>query len=112
MNFDLETFFSKEEFILQTAHQISKDLAGLTANAPNWNVDLDAPALKQMSTQLQPILKDLEGDFLQQFIYKVDLKEQDFIRGLDARDDFELLSILIIKREAQKVYLRQQFSSH
>ena len=110
MSFDLENHFNEQEFIMQTGHQISKDLAGLVADSPAWEINFDRDALPQFTVQLQLILRNFTGQELHQFVYRVDLKENDFIRGVDASDNFELLSILIIKREAQKVYLRRQFS--
>ncbi len=62
--------------------------------------------------QLLPILNQLaEQSKLSQFIYLVDLNEDDFKKSLQ-QQGFSELSYLVIKREAQKVYLKNKFSQH
>jgi hypothetical protein len=110
LKFDIEKQFNEEEFVVKTCNQISKDLVGLIAELPAWKVDFDENPLNQIAGQLAVILLKMKASELQQFIYSVDLKEKDFLRGVDALDELHLMSILVIKREAQKVFLKSMFS--
>ncbi|MCB9224596.1 MAG: hypothetical protein H6582_10495 [Crocinitomicaceae bacterium] len=107
---NIDQFFSKEKFVLDTCQQINKDLAGLVQFEPNISVDIDENVLDQLVNILKDILLQMDSAKIQQFIYKVDLKESAFIRAVSQEDDFQNLALLIIEREAQKVYLRHKFS--
>lgn len=107
---NIDQFFSKEKFVLDTCLQINKDLSGLVQYEPDIQVDLDNNILDQLVNILKDILLQMDSAKIQQFIYKVDLKESTFIRSVSEDDDFQNLAFLIIEREAQKVYLRHKFS--
>ena len=66
--------------------------------------------LEDLMQQLQPILQEMDlSNTLSQFVYRIDLAETDFHEALSS-GDFHNLSFMIVKREAQKVYLRNKFS--
>ncbi len=96
--------------MLLTIQQIHKDLAGLVTLKSEVLLDFELDIYPQLEDHLKELLKELNDSELQQFVYKVDLKEHDFLNALSAQDDFEKLSFLIIQREAQKVYLKSQYS--
>jgi len=95
---------------LKTCKQIQKDLLGLTTRAHEFRINFEEDVLAQMVDSMQFVIEGLSGGELQQFIYKVDLKEQDFNAAISQNDDYEELIFLIIQREAQKVYLKHKLS--
>ena len=106
---DLVVQFSIDEFVDKTVVQINKDLSSYSIKTIVKTESKDVLSL--MIGQLLPIVKELfESERLEQFTYRVDLSEKKwiyFIQGFD----FEYLSEQIIIREAQKVYLRELFST-
>ena len=111
LTFDrLRQYFSEEEFVLATIQQIHKDLAGLVKLENDLLIDFGFDIYPQIEGHLKTILSQMTDSLIQQFIYKVDLKEHDFLNALSAQDEYNKLSFLIIQREAQKVYLKIQFS--
>jgi hypothetical protein len=107
---DVSSLFEKEQFVIDTCQQISKDLAGLTEFPPEFDVDMDNDVLNQIIQQLAVCLLKVSAQNLQQFIYRVDMKEADFHRSLAQEDDCQELAFMVVRREAQKVYLRAKFS--
>lgn len=97
------------EFATNTCAQINKDLQGVSlATVALKNIEATT-ILEDLIQQLNPILEKLfKNAKLSQFIYLVDLNERDFKRSF-AQQDFNELSYLVIKREAQKVYLKNKF---
>jgi len=111
LSFDtLQKFFSEEEFVLGTIQQIHKDLSGLVALDHDLKVDFTADIYPQLEAHLQELFLKMNDQLIQQFVYKVDLKEYDFLNALSAQDDYRKLCFLIIQREAQKVYFKRQYS--
>jgi hypothetical protein len=106
---DLLGFFSNEEFIQKTFAQISKDLLGLTKSELQFKRDMNQDVLRQMMEELMTVLSKMNEQTLQQFIYKVDLKEVNFLEAITKNDGFHDLSFLVIKREAQKVFIKAHF---
>ena len=107
---ELEKFLNTEEFIIQTCQQIAKDLAGLISFTPDFNIDLDGDVLIELSDKMAGIFTDMSSQNLQQFIYKVDIKESDYLQAMALQDEYQSLAYLTVKREAQKVFLRAHFS--
>lgn len=104
---EISTFFDKEEFVEKTRQQIEKDLSGLFLFKPEQKDDI----LSSFSEELVSILNQLTDNQLQQFCYRIDLSEQLMHElSLNKEDNYEL-AFHIIKREAQKVFLRTQFKS-
>ena len=107
----LVEYFDKEIFVQKTAFQINKDLNGLS----DYKVDPDFNQAQEKSLDhfldlLQTALLDLhEKNLLQQFVYAVDLPENQYLKTL-ADVDLKELAYLILRREAKKVYLKMRFS--
>lgn len=108
-NADIDQLFVNEDFVIQTCLQMAKDLTGLVSQPPAFDLDLDENALEQITAILTPVLLKMSAQNLQQFIYKVDIKEEEFLHAMALEDDCHQLAHVVIKREAQKVYLRAQF---
>ncbi len=102
---ELKKAFDTTNFVDQTCAQINKDLIGLS-DAIISNRQLNDP-LEDLTEQLIPIISAMKD--LQQFIYKVDLPEKIYINAL-SQLNWHDLSYQIIRREAQKVFLRDRFS--
>lgn len=107
---DLKTYFSQEEFVVKTCQQINKDMVGLIQNPLEFNVDLEQDVLEQLVRIVAQNLKKMSDLHLRQFIYKVDMKEQEFESNLNRQLGIEDLAFKVIRREAQKIFLRIKFS--
>jgi hypothetical protein len=110
---ELQSFLNQKDFVDATVAQINKDLQGLfygnfeAAKTPENNL------LENLVQPLKPILVELskrQPEQLSQFIYRVDLAEKKFFESLSSDETLQRLSLLIIEREALKVYLRLKFS--
>jgi hypothetical protein len=100
------------EFADKTCAQINKDLQGVSLAAVTLNNIEATTILEHLIQQLNPILEKLaEEGKLSQFIYVVDLNEHEFKNSF-TQQNFNELSYLVIKREAQKVYLKNKFREH
>ncbi|MBL7899868.1 MAG: hypothetical protein JNJ99_15110 [Crocinitomicaceae bacterium] len=109
----LVNFFDHQLFVEKTIQQINKDLQGLYYADFGISDNKEMSLLDNLIKNLMPVLLELskrQPEQLSQFIYKVDLPEKKFHDALSKDQTLELLSFLIIEREAQKVYLRQKFS--
>ena len=107
---ELTVFFDQESFVLKTVEQINKDLAGLALSSVDFSIDFELEVLPQLTLQLAAEIKKMTGRSIQQFIYKVDIKESEYLNTLSKEDDFQELALLVIRREAQKVYLKSKLS--
>jgi hypothetical protein len=107
---EIQSLFQAAEFISETCAQINKDLLGLSEESIKQEDILQtANPLEQLIADLEPILAFLtDRGNLQQFIYKVDLSEKKYFQVLNG-DDPNGLAFLIIRREAQKVFLKRKF---
>jgi hypothetical protein len=104
---EIDTFFDKDEFVEKTRQQIEKDLSGLFHFRPSVQSD----PLTTFTNELLLILEQLSPAELQQFCYRIDLSEH-LLQALHQNSiDKSELAFQIIKREAQKVFLRTQFKS-
>ena len=104
---EINSFFDKKEFVEKTRQQIEKDLSGLFLFNPKPERDV----LGSFELELKLILNQLSSNQLKQFCYRVDLGEtlvEDLLANSDEKAE---LAFQIIKREAQKVYLRTQFKA-
>jgi hypothetical protein len=106
---ELVVQFNIDKFVKKTIAQINKDLANYTSqNIEKPNTE---NVLESLIGELLPIIKCMmESNHLEQFIYRVDLNENKWIY-FTQDFDFEYLSEQVIMREAQKVYLRELFST-
>lgn len=107
---DLRVYFSKEDFVIKTCQQINKDMVGLIQNHVEFDVDMQADVLEQLVRTLACNMKKMSDINLRQFIYKVDIKEQEFESNMNRQLGIEDLAFKVIRREAQKIYLRIKFS--
>ncbi len=85
-------------------------MSGLVKIEEGFLLDFSRDIYLQIEAHLIAIISDMSDSILQQFVYKVDLKEYDYLNAISARDNFQKLVFLIIQREAQKVYFKIQFS--
>lgn len=108
---EVEAFFDSRSFVEKTAAQINKDLSGLTDMSIQLDdLDQQKDVLGFFLGHIETALIDLiKLNQLQQFIYRVDLPEKDFLKQLSAGDLTEL-AYLVLRREAKKVYLKERFT--
>ena len=99
------------KFVEQTKQQIAKDASGL-CDVPNFEIDFEKPLIGQFVDWIDAIQQSIRdsGNTADQFYYIVDLPEKE-VRKIQF-DSSNTLSELILYREAQKVYLRNTFSSN
>lgn len=107
----LEAWLGKEEWVSATVRQLEKDLSGLTAAEPHFELDNKQDLLEQLSVQLAAIIRQMPLSALQQFLYSVDVSASEVQQALGAPNDRHLMAFYIIRREAQKVYLRKMPST-
>jgi endonuclease III len=113
MDFNIELYKNKAEFILQTAQQIIKDfgLFGLEITF-SGNTDM---AYEELFNQLNSTIRYLiENDFgrLYALLYQIDLSESQIIskkREYPGHSDSEIITELVIHRELKKVLTRNYF---
>jgi len=106
----LKEQFQIKDFVQKTIYQINKDGIGL-ADDDIVIADYEIETIYEIVIKkVESLLKELDkNSFLQQFIYKVDLNEKNWIYFMSFQN-FTKLAEEVIKREAQKVYLREMFS--
>ncbi len=110
LNIDLK--LQNNDFLISTCTQINKNLQGLTDQKIKITDQIFQSPLSKISQQLCEIVHLLEKmNKIQQFIYTVDIKETVFKAYLTRKISIDELNYEIIKREAQKVYLRHYFSN-
>lgn len=104
---EIRAFFDSKSFVEKTCLQINKDLQGIAS----VEVAIDSEnILDQLIAKLALIFIEISSfEILGQFIYRVDLKESEFRDNLQ-KSDWETLAYLVVRREAQKVFLRQHFN--
>lgn len=105
---EIRDFLTIPDFVEKTCTQINKDLLGISDAILRFESDNIHP-LDGLVNDLVAILfeiKDLEK--MAQFIYRIDLNEVDFRKNLD-QANWQKLAFLIIRREAQKVFLKHKF---
>ncbi|UKN00831.1 hypothetical protein K6119_13940 [Paracrocinitomix mangrovi] len=105
----LSKYFDKAEFVQKTIAQIEKDLDGLCKLQVEFTSTKEDDVLDHIMVQLSEVLKQMSSRNLQQFIYRVDLQEGQYLEALRKEDELVELSYMVIRREALKVYLRTQF---
>lgn len=110
---EINEFFSTEEFVQLTCSQIKKDLQGVYPKKVYFEFKGNDTILDQLIQQLSLILEDISkinSNNLLQFVYQVDVSEKEYYTSIASDNAFYNLAFFIIKREAQKVYLRKKFS--
>lgn len=108
---ELKTEFEIPGFVEKTIAQLNKDLIGLTeltlAPINLNNQDLLEDLIQKLSEIIETIATNGQ---LAQFLYRVDLSENE-ANNSSHSGDWNLLAFYIIRREAQKIYLRNKFSN-
>lgn len=108
---ELHKRLSSKEFVHLTKDQILKDAEGLLNDVPVFEPDFNGDVHEQFILFLSGILEELtksDTSRLMQFIYRVDLNENQFHDSVYG-GDLDQLAQLIIRREAQKVFFKNYF---
>ena len=107
----LISYFSNEDFVLKTQHQIHKDFAKFNLEFPEsfvfevWTKEQIEEAIQE---RLKEIIKFGETRLLQ-LLYTIDIPENQFLNLVTAPDFLVSISQAILKREAMKVYFQSKF---
>ena len=107
----LLTQFESTEFILKTQVQVVKDFNQFSIDFPDsfisthWLLD---DILLIIEEKLTELVKSGEQNLLN-YLYQVDIPEQQFISLLNDKLFLSKLSEIVLKREAYKVYLRSKY---
>tara|TARA_R110002096_G_scaffold339067_1_gene532503 strand:+ start:18 stop:365 length:348 start_codon:yes stop_codon:yes gene_type:complete len=102
--------FQIQDFVEKTIQQLNKDLNGLAESEIKLTTAKSENVLDDLIVVLSGKLDELSRiSQLQQFIYIVDLKENEWLSFI-SNQDLKSLAEQIIIREAQKVYLREMFN--
>lgn len=108
---EVEKSMGSLDFIEKTCQQLNKDLTGLSNQRIIGTGLTPEFALEMLTTELEGILLTIDThQLLAQFIYRVDLSEELYSSAL-RHSDYNELAYQIIRREAQKVYLRTMLSN-
>lgn len=96
------------DFVEKTMAQISKDFnrCGI-----DFEFQLQSNLLlkEQVVSEIRNAIVKLSSTELQQFIYTIDLNENDFLKAVTMNDDLLTLSEKILQREALKVFIKINF---
>ena len=96
------------DFVEKTMAQISKDFnrCGI-----DFEFQLQSNLLlkEQVVSEIRNAIVKLSSTELQQFIYTIDLNENDFLKAVTMNDDLHTLSEKILEREALKVFIKINF---
>ena len=112
---ELSVYFNREDLIRKVVEQIQKDF-----NWFSYNIVIEGKATTpylELFQQILPYVDDLLNDDyakLLSLLYRIDI-EEDFLNkklkeNLHA-DTAEIITDLIIKRELQKVIIREMYSA-
>lgn len=110
---NVDSYFNKEEYIIQTAKQIMKDFA-LFGIEITFSGDVKK-AYEEMHSQLVYQIDELSGfeqEKLKAILYQIDITKKDvraIKEGLSKNSFNDLLAHQIILRELKKVVLRNYF---
>lgn len=108
---EVEIEFQKNDFVLKTQRQIAKDFnqSGIEFDPDFSNQELDYDQIQlEVESQLIQVMRLGETQLLQ-LLYQIDIPQSSFLDLLGKTNIAELLSDLILRREAYKVYLRSKF---
>ena len=102
---------SKEDFVLKTQQQIHKDFAKFNLDFPE-NFIFEPFLKEQIELAIQDnlaiIIKSGETK-LMQLLYTIDIPEEKFLQITQDPNFMQVLSEMILKREAMKVYFRSKY---
>ncbi|HEV7230469.1 MAG TPA: hypothetical protein VGO45_04010 [Bacteroidia bacterium] len=114
--FDDPNYPERPEIIRQVAAQVIKDfeMFGLTIVFNGDMLNVYSELFDQVSKQLEDLIKKDQQRFIS-ILYRIDLSEQQVKKALSdnpSRSFSAVLTDLILKRELQKVILRNRFRDH
>jgi len=97
------------DFVEKTMAQISKDFnrCGIVFE---FQLQSNSPLKEQVVSEIRNTIVKFSSTEIQQFIYTIDLNENDFLKAVTMNDDFKTLANEILKREALKVFIRCNYS--
>jgi hypothetical protein len=107
----LISYFSNEEFVLKTQHQIHKDFAKFNLEFPE-NFIFDPWPKEKIEEIIQEKLKEimpLGETRLLQLLYTIDIPEKQFLSLITEPNFLVSIAEAILKREAMKVYFRSKY---
>jgi len=100
------------DFVLKTQHQLIKDFGTAGMDFPS-DFPTNPYPLERLMTEISARLKDLDStnaSGFSQLLYQIDVPET-LLSDLANSDNFYAsLAEVVLRREAYKVYLKQQFS--
>lgn len=105
----LDLALQSQDFIRKTIEQIEKDFRMCGIDFQFISKDENEMVVELVLT-VQLAIERLSATELQQFIYIIDLKENDFLNAVILEDNGLQLAQRIVYREAYKVYLKAKFS--
>ncbi len=100
-----------DDFILKTQQQIHKDFAKFNLDFPE-NFIFEPFSKEQIELAIQDNLAIIikSGEIkLMQLLYTIDIPEEKFLQITQDSNFIHLLSEMILKREALKVYFRSKY---
>ena len=110
---EINAFISEEDFVERTCQQIIKDFSTVYPKEIEFQFVENGTLLNQLIEQISFLLEDISkmgtGTVLQ-LMYTIDIPENQYYNSLGFDDSTQKLAFIIIRREAQKVYLRNKFS--
>ena len=98
-----------QDFVRKTIEQIEKDFRMCGIDFQFISKD-ENEVIVELVLTVQLAIERLSATELQQFIYIIDLKENDFLNAVILEDNGLQLAQRIVYREAYKVYLKAKFS--
>lgn len=102
---ELNDLFNNKEFFEKTIAQLIKDFNRCGIDF-EFQLQSNLPLKKQVVSKIRNAIVKLSSTELQQFIYTVDLNENDFLKSVTINDELLTLSEKILHREALKVFIK------
>ena len=113
---ELQPYYNRKDLLEKVVSQIQKDFDWFSFNII-FNNDLTISPYQQLYEQILPLIDEMLNDDypkLLAILYRIDIDENFLNRKLKETpnaDTDEVITDLIIKRELQKVIIREIYSS-
>ncbi len=110
---EINSFINEEDFVERTCQQIIKDFSTIYPKDIDFRFNENGTLLNQLIEQISFLLEDISKmgtSTVLQLMYTIDIPENQYYNSLGFDDSNQKLAFIIIRREAQKVYLRNKFS--
>ena len=107
----LETEFTNPAFVLKIQHQIAKDFgtSGIDFSSEFNLTPLSYLELIHSVGEKLTELMTIGKSQTLQLLYRIDIPQQDFLALTTDTEFIQKMSVLIIRREAYKIYLRSVY---